>query len=85
MAIYFLLRRYRKIIIAIIIGTMLTGGAADTMIETLKNSGDLPDYVLLSAINNHKEEIKNWAENIDPKTVKEGLHKLDILLGTQKE
>ena len=52
MAIYFLLRRYRKIIIAIIIGTMLTGGAADTMLETLKNSGDLPDYVLLSAINN---------------------------------
>lgn len=85
MAIYFLLRRYRKIIIAIIIGTMLTGGAADTMLETLKNSGDLPDYVLLSAINNHKEEIKNWTENIDPETVKEGLHKLDILLGTQKE
>lgn len=85
MAIYFLLRRYRKIIIAIIISTMLTGGAADTMLETLKNSGDLPDYVLLSAINNHKEEIKNWAENIDPETVKEGLHKLDILLGTQKE
>lgn len=85
MAIYFLLRRYRKIIIAIIIGTMLTGGAADTMLETLKSSGDLPDYVLLSAINNHKEEIKNWAENIDPETVKEGLHKLDILLGTQKE
>lgn len=85
MAIYFLLHRYRKIIIAIIIGTMLTGGAADTMLETLKNSGDLPDYVLLSAINNHKEEIKNWAENIDPKTIKEGLHKLDILLGTQKE
>lgn len=85
MAIYFLLRRYRKIIIAIIIGTMLTGGAADTLLETLKNSGDLPDYVLLSAINNHKEKIKNWAENIDPETVKEGLHKLDILLGTQKE
>ena len=85
MAIYFLLRRYRKIIIAIIIGIMLTGGAADTMLETLKNSGDLPDYVLLSAINNHKEEIKNWAANIDPETVKEGLHKLDILLGTQKE
>lgn len=85
MAIYFLLRRYRKIIIAIIIGTMLTGGAADTLLETLKNSGDLPDYVLLSAINNHKEEIKNWAENIDPETVNEGLHKLDILLGTQKE
>mgnify|MGYP004690051337 FL=1 len=85
MAIYFLLRRYRKIIIEIIIGTMLKGGAADTMLETLKNSGDLPDYVLLSAINNHKEEIKNWAENIDPETIKKGLHKLDILLGTQKE
>ena len=57
---YYLLRKYHKILIVIALTTIFTGGASETILETMRQSGDIPDYMLLKVVNEHKEEIKVW-------------------------
>lgn len=82
---YYLLRKYHKILIVIALTTIFTGGASETILETMRQSGDIPDYMLLKVVNEHKEEIKEWAASIDPVKVREALRKMDQLLGTNRE
>lgn len=82
---YYPLRKYHKILIVIALTTIFTGGASETILETMRQSGDIPDYMLLKVVNEHKEEIKEWAASIDPVKVRETLRKMDQLLGTSRE
>ena len=81
----YLLRKYHKILIVIALTTIFTGSASETILETMRQSGDIPDYMLLKVVNEHKEEIKEWAASIDPVKVREALRKMDQLLGTSRE
>lgn len=62
---YYLLRKYRKIIIVLFLLTTFTGGSGDVLLNHLAETGDIYDYTLLKAVYEHKEEIKNAISNID--------------------
>lgn len=62
---YYLLRKYRKIVIVLFLLTTFTGGSGDVLLNHLAETGDIYDYTLLKAVYEHKEEIKNAISNID--------------------
>lgn len=62
---YYLLRKYRKIVIVLFLLTTFTGGSGDVLLNHLAETGDIYDYTLLKAVYEHKEEIKNTISNID--------------------
>lgn len=62
---YYLLRKYRKIVIVLFLLTTFTGGSGDIMLNHLAETGDIYDYTILKAIYEHKEDIKNTISNID--------------------
>ena len=62
---YYLLRKYRKIVIVLFLLTTFTGGSGDVLLNHLAETGDIYDYTILKAIYEHKEEIKNTISDID--------------------
>lgn len=62
---YYLLRKYRKIVIVLFLLTTFTGGSGDVLLNHLAETGDIYDYTLLKTVYEHKEEIKNTISNID--------------------
>ena len=62
---FYLLRKYRKIVIAIFLATTFTGGSGNAILNYMASTGDIYDYTMLKAVYDHKEEIKNYISDID--------------------
>ena len=71
---FFILRRFRKIIIAAFMAIILTGGSGDIILNYLAASGDIYDYTILKVIYENKEEIKKVLDKV---TIEDIVTKID--------
>lgn len=82
---FFIIRKFRKIIIAIFMAIVLTGGSGDVILNYLAASGDIYDYTILKVIYENKEQLKEMIDKIKIEDVIEKVNQAKGLIQERKD
>lgn len=82
---FFIIKKFRKTIIAVFIAITLTGGSGDLILNYLAASGDIYDYTILKTIYDHKEELKELLDKIKIEDIKNQAEKAKEIIQEVKK